>query len=146
MKNDAHSSQLLNRKARSQTSNFLLQDRRSFYGWAVWVLQILHRQTTPAIINETKVCEHWALYCLILWISRGVWLTECLPSQWLESEGQVICFCHFIRPLPTHRHFFRHLDSFLQGKYFHSQSNPQTLNFYATRKNLFLIGKICWLW
>ena len=52
---------------------------------------------------------------------------------------------------PTDYHFFKHLNSFLQGKCFHNQEDtekvfqelikPQNTDFYTTWINLFLIGK-----
>ncbi|KAF6364769.1 hypothetical protein mRhiFer1_009887 [Rhinolophus ferrumequinum] len=49
---------------------------------------------------------------------------------------------------PTDYHFFKHLDNFLQGKYFHNQQDAenafqefvesQSMDFYATRINKFI--------
>ena len=53
--------------------------------------------------------------------------------------------------LPTDYHFFTYLDYLLQGKCFHNQQNventfqkfikSQSVDFYATGINLFLVGK-----
>ena len=53
--------------------------------------------------------------------------------------------------LPTDYHFFKYLDNSLQGKCFHNQQNventfqefikSQSMDFYTTGINLFLVGK-----
>ena len=53
--------------------------------------------------------------------------------------------------LPTDYHFFKYLDNLLQGKYFHKQQDAedtfqefiksQSVDFYTTGINLFLVGK-----
>ena len=57
---------------------------------------------------------------------------------------------------PTDYHFFKHLDNFLQGKYFHNQQEAEnafqecikswSTDFYATGINsYFSLTKMCWL-
>ena len=75
---------------------------------------------------------------------------KCSKVEWIELQSFASSTI-FIRPLINRLLFFKHLDSFLQGKCFHNQPEAEndfqefiqswSTDFYAVGKNLFLVGK-----
>ena len=114
-------------------------------------------------INEM----HWKLQCLELALvnRKGPVLHDnsqlCVPQPMLQKLNKLSYGILSDPPYspdlsPTDYHFFKHLDNFLQGKYFHNQQEAEnafqecikswSTDFHATGINsYFSLTKMCWL-